>query len=117
MHLADEANTWINDQAPWVLAKQEGQEELVQAICTTGINMFHKLMVYLAPVLPEIARKTQEFLNLEDLNWASSQTILANQPINKFKPLIQRIDTQQIEDLITASRTDAENEMALKSKQ
>lgn len=117
MHLADEANTWINDQAPWVLAKQEGQEELVQAICTTGINMFHKLMVYLAPVLPEIARKTQEFLSLEDLNWASSQTILANQPINKFKPLIQRIDTQQIEDLITASRTDAENEMALKSKQ
>ena len=117
MQLADEANTWINDQAPWVLAKEAGQEAQVQAICTTGLNLFRVLMVYLTPVLPALSAQTAELLNLntQDMRWEASQQPLVNHAINKFKPLMQRVDNQQIEALLAASREDLTQELALQN--
>lgn len=114
MELADEANTWINDQAPWVLAKQDDKVAEVQAICSTGINLFRVLMVYLAPVLPEMAAKTAAFLKLDSLDWASRSTPLENHAIDSFQPMINRVDNTQIEQLLAASREDAAAEVALK---
>lgn len=115
MELADEANTWINDQAPWVLAKQEDQAAQVQAICSTGINLFRVLMVYLAPVLPEMADKTAQFLRLDQLDWESRRQPLENHAIEGFKPMMARIEASQIEALLAASREDIEQEAALKA--
>src|SRR5690554_3528552 len=53
MELADIANQYVNDEQPWVIAKQEGQDDKLQAICTNALNMFRLLMTYLAPVLPK----------------------------------------------------------------
>ena len=115
MELADEANTWINDQAPWVLAKQEGKDAEVQAICSTGINLFRVLMVYLAPVLPGMAGQTAEFLKIATLDWNSRSQPLENHSIEAFKPMMTRVESSQIEALLEASREDAEKEMALKA--
>ncbi len=68
MELADIANQYVNDEQPWVIAKQEGQDDNLQAICTNAINMFHLLMTYLAPVLPETAKASEAFLNAP-LDW------------------------------------------------
>ncbi|WP_425434786.1 methionine--tRNA ligase [Marinospirillum alkaliphilum] len=114
MELADEANTWINDQAPWVLAKQEGKDAEVQAVCSTGINLFRVLMVYLAPVLPGMAGQTAEFLKIATLDWNSRSQPLENHAIEAFKPMMTRVESSQIEALLEASREDAEKEMALK---
>ena len=114
MDLADEANTWINDQAPWVLAKEEGKDAEVQAICSTGINLFRVLMTYLAPVLPEMTGKTLEFLKLDHLNWEARTQPLIKHEIAKFKPMINRVDNDKIDALLEASREDAKKEMALK---
>lgn len=115
MELADEANTWINDQAPWVVAKQEGKDAQVQGICSTGINLFRVLMVYLTPVLPAMSQTTADFLKIDSMNWASRTQPLEDHAIEKFKPMMQRVDTKQIEALLEASREDVAAELALQA--
>jgi len=102
MSLADSANVYIDENKPWVLAKEEGQEDNVQKICTQGINMFRVLMTYLKPILPEIAEKSEAFLNSE-LMWHNLDIPLVNHSINKFKPLITRIEREQIDSMLEES--------------
>ena len=96
MAQADKANVYIDDNKPWVLAKEEGQEDKVQKICTQGLNMFRLLMTYLKPILPETAENSEKFLNTE-LLWNNIEQPLLSHTINKFKPLITRIEIEQIE--------------------
>lgn len=114
MELADEANTWINDAAPWVLAKEAGQEAQVQAICTTGIHLFRVLMVYLAPIVPDMAEQARQFLKLDTLDWASRTQRMHGHAIEKFKPLMTRVESDRIEAMLADSREDAAAEQALK---
>lgn len=104
MALADKANQYIDAAQPWVLAKQEGKETEVQECCTLGINLFRVILNYLAPVLPEIAQQSAEFLNIDDLSWNAIATPLTGHKINKFKPLMQRVEPDQIEKLIDDSK-------------
>lgn len=104
MALADKANQYIDSAEPWVLAKQEGKEAEVQACCSMGINLFRIILNYLAPVLPEVAKRGAEFLNIEDQSWDAVATPLRNHKINKFKPLMQRVEPEQIEAVIEDSK-------------
>ncbi|WP_376697196.1 methionine--tRNA ligase [Wenzhouxiangella sp. EGI_FJ10305] len=104
MALADEANVYINEREPWKLAKQEGREEEVVAICTQALNLFRLLMTWLSPVIPQTAGKAAEFLDtrLDDFNLIGDP--LLDHEINKFKPLLQRVEEKQTEALLEASR-------------
>ncbi|MGB2130510.1 MAG: methionine--tRNA ligase, partial [Marinobacterium sp.] len=104
MHLADKANQYIDTAEPWVMAKQEGKEAEVQASCTMGINLFRVIISYLAPVLPEVAEKACEFLNIDTLAWDAVKEPLLGHQINKFKPLMQRVDEKVIAELIEDSK-------------
>ncbi len=102
MAQADKANVYIDENKPWVLIKEQGREDEVQKICTQGLNMFRLLMTYLKPILPATAEKSEAFLNTE-LTWANiAQPLLAHK-INKFKPLLTRIEKEQIEAMTEAS--------------
>ncbi|MCP1313382.1 MULTISPECIES: methionine--tRNA ligase [unclassified Halomonas] len=114
MELADDANTYIADQAPWALAKEEGREQQVLEICSVGINLFRQLMVYLAPVVPAMALEAQRFLKLDTLDWASRTTVLTDHAIEKFKPLMTRIERDRIDAMIEASKEDLVEEQKLK---
>lgn len=103
MALADKANVYIDEHKPWALAKEDGRDAEVHAICTQGLNMFRVLMTYLKPVLPETAEKSEAFLNLE-LNWANLATPLLDHSINKFKPLMTRIEKTQLDAITETSR-------------
>jgi methionyl-tRNA synthetase len=103
MALADQANQYIDHHKPWVMAKEEGRDQEVHEVCSTGINLFRQLVIYLKPVLPELAAKSEAFLN-EELNWANSQLVLTEHKINKFKPLITRIEPEKIEAIVNASK-------------
>ena len=100
MGLADLANQYIDSNKPWVLVKDEATFDQVQGICTQGINMFRALISYLKPVLPELAEKSEAFLNAGVLNWDSVQTPLLNHEVTKFKPLMTRIESTQIEAML-----------------
>ena len=102
MALADKANVYIDNNKPWVLIKEEGKEAEVQAICTQGINLFRVLMTYLKPILPQTALKSEAFLNSE-LHWHTLSEPLLAHSINKFKPLMTRIEKDQIEAMLEQS--------------
>ncbi|MDI4638991.1 MULTISPECIES: methionine--tRNA ligase [Halomonadaceae] len=114
MELADEANTYIAEAEPWVLAKQEGREQEVLDICSVGINLFRQLMVYLAPVVPGMADDAKAFLQLELLNWESRREVLLDHQIAKFKPLMTRIERDKIDGMIEASKEDLAEEKKMK---
>ncbi|MBB3188958.1 methionine--tRNA ligase [Halomonas cerina] len=114
MELADEANTYIAEAEPWVLAKQAGRDQEVLDICSVGINLFRQLMVYLAPVVPAMAEGARHFMRLESLDWDSRQELLLDHEVAKFKPLMTRIEGDRIEAMIEASKEDLVEEQKLK---
>lgn len=113
--LADKANQYVDEKAPWVIAKQEGKDQELQDICTVGINLFRVLMTYLKPVMPELAARTEAFLN-ETLAWDNIAQPLVAHEITKFKALFNRIDPKHVEAMIEASKEDAAAEMAAKEQ-
>ena len=106
MALADKANEYIANEEPWAKNKQEGKEQEVHDICTQGINMFRILCIYLKPMLPEVVAQAEDFLNSGELSWSDLDKPLLNHSINKFKPLMQRVEKEALDKIIDASKED-----------
>ncbi len=104
MLLADKANQYIDEHKPWVLAKDPSQSDKVQAVCTQGLNLFRLLVLYLKPVLPQLAADSEAFLQIEPLRWADSETPLLAHAIAAFKPLMARVDPAHVEAMVEASK-------------
>lgn len=104
MALADEANRYIDEKAPWVVAKQEGKEAELQAICTMGINLFRVLMTYLKPILPSLTERSEAFLQTE-LTWNALSQPLLNHEITKFKALFNRIEMDKANAMVETSKS------------
>ena len=104
MALADEANRYIDEHKPWVLAKDASRVDDVLAICTQGINLFRVMMTWLAPVIPHTAQAAAEFLASPLDRFDQIDQPLLDHPIERFKPLLRRVETDQIERVISASR-------------
>ena len=104
MALADVANQYIDEQKPWVLAKQQGAEQQVQEVCSVGLNLFRVLMTYLKPVLPAMAEQARNFLNLSSLNWDDIAEPLTDHPIEAFKPMMTRVEPAAVEAMVRASK-------------
>ncbi|MDB9975586.1 methionine--tRNA ligase [Candidatus Thioglobus sp.] len=104
MKLADKANQYIDEKKPWQLAKEEGKAQEVHEVTSLAINLFRVLMTYLKPVLPEMAKSSEEFLNIDSLNWEDIKSPLTSHHINKFKPLMTRIEDEQLEAMIESSK-------------
>ncbi len=113
MALADKANRYVDDKAPWVLAKQEGADAELQAVCSVGINLFRVLMAYLKPVMPLLAERAEVFLG-ETLTWDGVALPLTNHQLTPFKALFSRIEPAKIEAMIEASKEDLAKEQAPK---
>ena len=105
MALTDKANKYIDDKAPWVIAKEEGREAELQAVCSMGIQLFRMLMGYLKPVLPKLAERSEAFLQAE-LTWANLAQPLLSHQIAPFKTLFSRLESKQIEAMIDASKAE-----------
>lgn len=105
MRLADVANGYVAEKAPWVMAKQEGQDTALQQVCSDALEMFRLLTLYLKPVLPNLAAEIEKFLNISPLSWRSVGATLANQhTINAYDHLITRIDPKLIEAMTEANK-------------
>ena len=72
MALADKANAFVDEIKPWVMAKDPVQNELLHQVCTTSLNLFRLLTIYLKPILPKIAEDVATFLNIPPLTWADA---------------------------------------------
>ena len=103
MGLADKANQYIDEHKPWVLIKEEGKRDLVQQVCSDGLNFYRLLVTCLKPVLPRLAEKSETFLGIAPLTWDDIDTRLTGHTINKFKPLMTRIEPDKVASIIDAS--------------
>ena len=103
MALTDKANKYIDEKAPWVLAKEEGKESKLQAVCSMGIELFRILMSYLKPVLPQLAERAESFLQTE-LRWDNIAQPLHNHQLAPFKALFSRLDKKHIDAVVDETK-------------
>jgi len=116
MALADRANQWIDEKAPWVVAKARDREAELQAICSQGLNLFRLLIGYLRPVLPGTAEAAEAFLRIRALTWSDLSRPLLGHVISEFKPLMTRVDPRQIEAMLQESKEDLASRDVKKTK-
>ncbi len=108
MALADKANKFVDTEEPWVKIKSEDTLAEVHLVSSVALNCFKILSVYLKPVIPAIIEQVEAFFNVKPLSWDDSQTLLESHTINKFKPMINRVDPKHIEAMIEESKAEAE---------
>ena len=105
MALADTVNRYIDEQKPWQTIKDPARRDEVQAVCTQGLNAFRSLMIYLAPVLPELAAKSRRFLGEPSWDWEQAGTPLLGRRIARFEALLTRVEPQRVAAMLEQSRT------------
>ncbi len=103
MALADEANRYVDDHKPWVLAKQEGADAELQAVCTQALNLFRVLNACLKPILPMTSERAESFLAAPVTSWSDLDQPLLARGIMEYQPLLTRIDAKTIEALVAAN--------------
>jgi len=104
MALADRANQYIDAHKPWVLAKQPGQEQAVQDVCSVGLNLFRVLLTYLQPILPAMAEQVRDFLRVDSLDWDAAARPLTGHVIGAFSPLMTRVELEKIDAMLEDSK-------------
>lgn len=105
MRLADLANKYVDDTAPWVLAKDPAKDAELHQVCTNALNMFKILLTYLKPIIPSLVKASEDFLGVT-LNWNEACDPLTDREINPFKPLFKRIEQKQVDEMIKESKED-----------
>ncbi len=99
MALADAANEWFDARRPWELAKAAGSapKQRLHEVSSVAVNLFRLLTIYLAPVLPALARQAQDFLAVAPLTWAQAQHRLpGGHRIAAYQHLMARVDARQL---------------------
>ncbi|MGI9270454.1 MAG: methionine--tRNA ligase [Woeseiaceae bacterium] len=104
MALADDANRYIDEKKPWIMAKDDAQLDDVQRVCTQGINLFRSLIIYLTPVIPSVADDARTFLCEDQWTWTDATAPLLGATIAKFKPLLTRVEPDQITNMVEQSK-------------
>lgn len=104
MELADQANPFVESNAPWELRKDESKAQELRDVCTVALNLFRTLSIYLAPILPELAQKAGELFGEELTSWEKSKAPISGREIDKFKHMMQRVDPKKIEAMIEESK-------------
>lgn len=100
MLLCDKVNSYVDANKPWELAKQEGQDARLHDVCTTCIQAFRLLTIYLKPMLPAVAAQVEAFLKVPPLQFADAEQLLgAGHEIGQYQHLMQRVTMEQLEAL------------------
>ena len=112
MELADQVNIFVDANKPWEIAKALNTESdpalasRLQAVCSVTLEAFRILTIYLKPVLPELAKNVETFLNIPTLTWASVESSLTEQNvIQPYQHLMSRVDAKMIDALVEANRS------------
>jgi methionyl-tRNA synthetase len=107
MALADKANAYVEAHAPWALKKDPAKGAELAAACTISLNLFRQLAVYLAPILPDLARQAGELLGAPITAWRDAATPVTGRAIAPFSHLLARLEGAKVQAMITASQAEA----------
>lgn len=104
VELADRANPYFDSHAPWTLAKDPAQAQKVQDVCTVALNLFYQIVVYLAPVLPRLAKQAGELFQQPIKHWDQASQPIIGAKLAKFQHLLQRVDRKDLDAMIEDSK-------------
>jgi methionyl-tRNA synthetase len=107
MALADRANQYIDEQKPWLMAKNAASAAEVVAVCTLGLNLFRALIVYLKPIVPALAARAETLLAAGELRWDSVAAPQLGTAIAKFEALLTRVEMATVESLMQPAASEA----------
>ena len=102
--LCDRANAYLDEKAPWLLAKQPDKAEEVRQVCSVGLNLFRQIVVYLAPVLPRLAKQAGELLNCPITRWEDAVSPLTGHLVAPFQHMLKRVELKQVQSMIEESK-------------
>jgi methionyl-tRNA synthetase len=105
--LADRANPFVEENKPWELRKDPAAEQRLQDVCTIALNLFRQLAIYLAPVLPRLARQTGELLGDPITRWDQAKQPLVGTPVARFQHMLQRVEEKDLHAMIEESKQEA----------
>ncbi|NLQ23619.1 methionine--tRNA ligase [Shewanella sp. S-1] len=103
MALADIANGFVADAAPWQMVKHDDQQEAAHQVCSNALNLFRILVTYLKPVLPRLAQDVEAFFQLP-LTWNALNQDLAGHEIAPFKAMMQRVELDKVNAMVADSK-------------
>ncbi|WP_088211606.1 methionine--tRNA ligase [Shewanella sp. Shew256] len=103
MALADIANGFVADAAPWQLVKQDDQQEAAHQVCSNALNLFRILVTYLKPVLPRLAQDVEAFFQ-QTLTWDALNQDMAGHEIAPFKAMMQRVELDKVNAMVADSK-------------
>ena len=104
MELADAANPFVEHAKPWEMKKDPDRHDELRDVCTVALNLFRQLAIYLAPVLPDLADQCGELLGDEIRSWDQSRNPLVGTPVSKFKRMMDRVQTEDLQKMIDESK-------------
>ncbi|MES2296640.1 MAG: methionine--tRNA ligase [Pseudomonadota bacterium] len=106
MEIADITNQYVDENKPWILAKDADKTAELHDVCTAALILFRQLTIMLAPVLPEVAARVSSFLNDDKLSWADTFVAsghawqpMLGRTIGAYSHLMTRVDAKMVEDL------------------
>lgn len=113
------ANQYVENQAPWTLKKEwsklekdenaaqesrDAAKKKLQDVVTVSLNLFRQIVVYLSPILPDLAKKTEELLNTKIENWNDAQSPILGSAVNEYKHMMTRVPKEGILAMIEESK-------------
>jgi methionyl-tRNA synthetase len=104
MRLSDTVNEYVDQHKPWELAKQESAQEQLHAVCSTCIEAFRLLSIYLKPILPQITSQVEAFLKVPPLQFADAKQRMGSHTIGTYSHLLQRINPEELQGLFESPR-------------
>jgi methionyl-tRNA synthetase len=104
MALADRANPFVEENAPWNLKKDATQAVRLQDVCTIALNLFRQLAVYLAPVLPRLAQQAGELFDRPITKWTDASEPVVAVPVRPFQHMLKRVTPEEVQKMIDESR-------------
>lgn len=106
MACADRANRFIEERQPWNLAKDRSRAGELRDVCTVALNLFRQLAIYLAPVLPKLARQTEALLgtSIGAGDWSRAAQPEVRTRVGDFQHMLKRVEKQQVDAMIEDSK-------------
>ena len=116
MHFADQVNQYVDQKAPWLIAKDATRDAELQMVCSTAVGLFKDLTVLLAPILPRLAAQVSDWLGIDVQKWESALAKLpAGHVIKPYAHLMQRVDVKQLDALFEPPAQVAPAQTAIKT--
>ncbi|MEE1280830.1 MAG: methionine--tRNA ligase [Acutalibacteraceae bacterium] len=97
--LARRSNKYIDETAPWVLAKDEANKERLGTVLYNLLESIRYIAILISPFMPETAEKIFEQINSDVKDYSTLESfggLKAGEKVGTPTPLFSRLDSEKL---------------------